>query len=56
MSRTLIAALAATLSLYSPVIAGQAIGNDPASFVNGCWSGVNWDEHGIKDEFAINAR
>ena len=56
MSRPLIAALAATLSLSSPVISGQAIGNDPASFVNGYWSGVTWDEHGIKDEFAIKAR
>ena len=45
MSRSLSAVLAAVFLLFAPVGAGQA--NDPVSFVNGCWPGTTWDEHGI---------
>lgn len=55
MIRSLIATLVAALLLTSPAIAKQANDQDAAALVKGCWSGVTWDELGIKAVIGVDA-
>ena len=57
MSRSLIAVLAATVLLSSSATGAAPVSDHvPATAEGGCWAGVTWDELGIPDQLALEAK